>query len=271
MTFVFIGLKRIKRNLILYNEYVRLNLIRISHNKWESILGGISWFVLQVCGLISALVIVDKAGPIKGWSFYEVGLLYGAMASARALCMLFFDSVWQIGYIVRYGEFDLFLTRPVSPFLQLISYRIEPAGLGNLFFSLITFIFCLLKLQLHLSVLNILALLSYLICGALIVAALFLIANCVPFWLVGGQDIALLMLNFYEFIKFPVTVFPKLIRILLTWVIPFTFVNYYPISLFLEKEPSSLWFLPFIVCLFLWLIAVKIWENGIKSYNSTGS
>lgn len=261
-----------KRILLLYWEYFKLNMIRISYNKWDSIIGAISWFVLQVCGLISAFAIIKEAAPINGWGVYEVGLLYAGMTFARAISMIFFDSFWSICGMVQFGEFDIRLLKPTSPFFQVLAHRIEPAGLGNLLFSLLTFFFCFSQLNITLTIPKILLLLLYLLCGTAILSELFFLINCLCFWVVSYGGLSGVILSLVDFIKFPISVLPKGFQIILTFILPLAFINYYPIGFVLDKFNNS-WIgaLPFIVGTVLFLISREVWKRALKNYNSTGS
>lgn len=262
----------LKRYICIYFEYIRINLIRISHNKRESIIGGLSWFVLQTCGLISSLVIIEKAGNIEGWTLYEIGLLYAGMTFSRAFSMILFDGFWNISYIVRFGELDQFLVRPISPLFQIVTYRLEMSGIGNLIFSIITFAFCFTRLQLNVPYMQYVVLYIYLICGSLILSALFLLFNSFAFWIIDGHDIATLLLNLFDFTKFPISIFPKFLQFILVWIIPLAYVNYYPVGIFLGKEVSlTAKIVPFIFCIISWGSAWLIWRLGIRNYSSTGN
>jgi ABC-2 type transport system permease protein len=75
--------------------------------------------------------------------------------------------------------------------------------------------------------------------------------------------------------QYPVDMFGKVLRIIVTIVLPFAFMNYYPSLLFLGKEDQVpwgflTWYSPIVAVLLLFL-AIRFWNFGIQRYQSSGS
>jgi ABC-type uncharacterized transport system, permease component len=79
-----------------------------------------------------------------------------------------------------------------------------------------------------------------------------------------------------SFINYPISIYVQSIQLLLTFLIPYAIVNYYPASLFFGKEERSalFYFFPVIsvaVGALLFLLACKIFSRGVARYDSSGS
>ncbi|HLO01727.1 MAG TPA: ABC-2 family transporter protein, partial [Symbiobacteriaceae bacterium] len=62
------------------------------------------------------------------------------------------------------------------------------------------------------------------------------------------------------------------LRILLTWVLPFAFVGFYPAAYFLRPQAYWLWAAATpLMGIALFGAAVLIWRAGLKRYHGAGS
>ena len=77
----------------------------------------------------------------------------------------------------------------------------------------------------------------------------------------GGKNLA----------QYPISIYKKGMIFIFTFIIPYAFINYYPLLYFLDKKDNILYmFSPLLVFIFLipCLLSFKI---GLKHYSSTGS
>ena len=74
----------------------------------------------------------------------------------------------------------------------------------------------------------------------------------------------------YTFAEYPINIYNKFIKVLITIILPFAFVAYYPTMDYLGMNHSMIYLSP-IVAIILWIIAVKVWNLALKHYRSTGS
>ena len=74
----------------------------------------------------------------------------------------------------------------------------------------------------------------------------------------------------YTFTEYPISIYNKFIKILITLVLPFAFVSYYPTMAYLGFDKNMIYLSP-IVAITLWIIAVKVWNLTLNKYRSTGT
>ena len=62
-------------------------------------------------------------------------------------------------------------------------------------------------------------------------------------------------------------------RILLTFVVPYAFTGYYPVTMILGKDVahSGICYLSPVIALIMGLVSYALWHMGVKWYNSTGA
>ncbi|RJE86181.1 hypothetical protein D3P07_19060 [Paenibacillus sp. 1011MAR3C5] len=95
--------------------------------------------------------------------------------------------------------------------------------------------------------------------------------------MVRNTSLAQLFLHdFKDFIRYPVSIYPASIQIVLTLVVPYAFINFYPAQYFLNKQDFLLFhpvfqYLTLAVGAVLFTGAILLWRWGINHYHSTGS
>ena len=70
--------------------------------------------------------------------------------------------------------------------------------------------------------------------------------------------------------QWPIGIFKKGFIFIFTFIIPYGFVNYYPLLYLLDKEKNNLFiFSPLITIIYL-IPCILLFHKGIKKYSSTG-
>jgi len=101
---------------------------------------------------------------------------------------------------------------------------------------------------------------------------MLLLLTTATFWIVRSGMLSQIFWSLMRFTELPLDIYNPFIMFILTFVLPFGFINYYPAQTFLGK---GLWaytaYLTPVIGLITFAIAYSIWKFGIKNYTSTGS
>ncbi len=79
-----------------------------------------------------------------------------------------------------------------------------------------------------------------------------------------------------KFAGYPISIYPKLIQWLMMYIVPFAFVNYFPVQYILKKGDLSqypycyIYIAPIIGGL-LYIVAYIFWRFALRFYKSTGN
>jgi len=113
--------------------------------------------------------------------------------------------------------------------------------------------------------------------GTAIFVALFTMGAAVQFWTADSSELA----NAFTYggsalAQYPMTIYPTEAVKALTFILPLTFVNWYPSLFILDKPdplglPGGLQFASPAAALILGLAAAACWRAGLRHYRSTGS
>ena len=234
----------------------------------------VSDMLFQGMNLIFILVVFQHTSSLGGWSEAEVVFVYGFFMIPYGLFATFFN-VWNFSerYIVK-GEMDRVLTRPAHSLFQVLLENVDPPSLiGSLVGGVIMATsWAQLGLPFHWYDPFVLALF---VAGAVLVyAGIYTALSAISFYSDAPTGIVPLIYNIQNYGRYPVNIYNKTIRFLLTWILPFAFVGVIPASYFLAEKTddlSKLAMLTPVVGIVVFTLGLLLWNNGVKRYRGAGS
>jgi ABC-2 type transport system permease protein len=239
-------------------------------------IGGIIFY--HTFNLLTIGVILGRFHDLAGWTTWEIVFMYGLWTAGNCIYSLLFLHIQQLEHYIIDGTFDRFLLRPISPFLQLVGTEIDLNGAPDLLTGLGCLYLSMTHLRLHFGLGQWLFLLAALVAGALVSTGITWALSSAAFWTNRSKALVNIAMQFNWRMtqQYPLEMFGKGFRVLVTAFIPVAFLNYYPARWLLGKTgPGDPWyflsFLSPVVALVLLGIAAFVWKQGLRHYNSTGS
>lgn len=226
----------------------------------------------NLSGALSLWLVFDKITMLKGWNYYEILFFYGFSILSMAPASLFFDNVWNISRLVHSGDFIKYCFRPVNILFYFVSEVFNILALGDILFGIIVLAYACYELHMKITLLTVFVFILTLIFSSLIMSGILILASATAFWIYNCHSVLIFVNKFKDFSKYPITIFGRFFRAVLSFVIPIAFVSYYPCLLFIRDffySPLSL--LTPVVGIVFFLLACKIWMIGAGSYEGTGS
>jgi len=222
--------------------------------------------------LIFILVIFQQTELMGSWNRDQILFIYGFFMIPYGLFVTFFN-LWGFSerYIVK-GELDRILTRPAYNLWQLMLENIDPASLFSAIagFTVMAYSWGQLGLPFHVSDLFVFALLV--VSSVLIYGGIYTSLTALAFFSDAPTGIMPLIWNIQNYGRYPVNIYNKLIKGVLTWVLPFAFVGFYPAAYFLDPANWRTFALltPAVGVVFA-ALGLAIWNLGIRRYRGAGS
>lgn len=225
---------------------------------------------------LSFWVLFEKFQMLNGWSYWEVVFLYNLNLLSYAVSSLFlWGPMKQLESMVHSGEFDNFLIRPFRPLTILVIRQFQHTFIGHIIVACCVLALCTVHLHIQWDIGRMLFVLMPLVGGTLIQAAIIIIAASSAFWIVrSGTILDIAIYTLRSFINYPISIYGKSVQLLLTFVIPYAFVNYYPSASFFAKDGYLFDFYAcgsILVGGFLFLLACWVFSRGVLRYDSAGS
>lgn len=232
----------------------------------------ISNLVFEVINLVFILVVFQHVSTMKDWTRDEIIFIYGFFLVPYAVFSIFFN-FWDFNekYIIR-GEMDRILTRPINNLAQVCLESIAPDRIFGVITGLIIMGYAAIRLQLSFAWYDVLLFVLLVISSSLIYAGVYTAIAAVSFFSDSRTGISPMIWNIQNYGRYPVDVYNKVIRILLTWILPFAFVGVYPAAYFLRKEVYYGYaLLTPVMGIIFFCIGVFVWRLGVRKYSGAGS
>ena len=260
-----------------YVEYWRINVLTMLEYRANFIM----WFVFAVFyhGVaLGALTVTMLQFPsMNGWSLREMFFLYALWMTAHELHNALFFNVVSVPEYIREGRFDRFLVRPLDTLFQVMTVpaQIFPDGLV---LAIVTLCFATHVAGVDVDATFLAFVPLVVIGGALIDLGISLAIATISFWFIRVDTLRWVVMSLeQDFTRYPISIYTRAVRVVLSFVFPFAFMNYFPANYFLNKTDIALGLNPSVGLLtpaigLAWVaVAYAFWRTGLRHYEGTGS
>ncbi|MGP3955464.1 ABC transporter permease [Nonomuraea sp. 3N208] len=259
------------RTLRLYVLLQRASARGAMQYRLNTVIGILSGAIWQGTGFAFIWVVMHSFPSLAGWGLAEIAFLYGLRLTAHALAMIPLMSVNDIQWVVRNGEFDRFLLRPLNPLVQLMGNRMGIAQFGDLLVGVTLLVVAGQSAHVQWTAWLIVFCLVAIVGGALIEAAFFLALCSLSLRMVDTFALRVFVDDvFSKFGSYPMKIFGGAIEWLLTFVLPVAFVAYVPSSVILNKLDNPWALAAPLIGVVLIALAYLIWRRQLDHYQSVG-
>ncbi|MEX2104442.1 MAG: ABC-2 family transporter protein [Bacilli bacterium] len=262
----------------LYIEFIKLRILGIAEYRKAFLIGAAAQIASYGAEFFLIWVVVTKFQTINGWHSNEVLFLYGLNLCSYAMAgFFFFSPTSQLSVMIKNGTFDEILTKPLNSFWYLVCREFNTGYASHFVLSSLVIAYSLYALKVDISLGFIVFLFLTLIGAALIQAAALIMTSVPSFWVVENKGLKdILFFQARNFIRYPISIYKLPIQILLTLILPYAFINFYPSQFLLGKNDillfnPALQFMTPIVGAGLFAFAYYFWTLGVRQYKSTGS
>ncbi len=262
---------KVLHNINIYFSLMLASFKEMMVYRLDCIVGTFSQILTQLVELIFIWITFQNTENLAGWNFNQVLLLYGVTMISVGIADFAFDALYDIGQkYIRRGEFDKFLLRPVHPLISIIAASKDVTSFGYGALGIIITIIMLNKLQIQVTIGLVLQIIFFGIVGAAIIGAICTIFSVSSFWTYRSNEVIWTFFKVYTFTEYPINIYNGFIKFIITVILPFAFVAYYPTACYLRINTYMMYLSP-IVAIILWFIAIKVWNWALKKYRSTGN
>jgi viologen exporter family transport system permease protein len=222
------------------------------------------------------LVIFHQIDALAGWTVAEVALLYAVSSVSFALTDLAIGHLDLLPRMVRDGDFDLILVRPLGSLYQVVSSDFQLRRLGKALQGLAVLVVALVALDVDWTAGRVAMVFGMIVTGVAIFASVWVVFATVAFWFVDSTEVANSFTYGGNFLaQYPVNVFGTWLRRFVVFVVPLAFVAYFPSLYVLDKPdplgaPTALQFLAPVVAVVAAVVAGVVWRFAVRHYRSAG-
>lgn len=264
-------MKKIFRNVKLYGSFLMASLKEMLIHRVDCLVGILSQSLTQILEIIFIYIVFQNTNNLAGWNFEQILLLYGITLMSVGISSLGFDAAYDLGpKYIKEGEFDKILLRPVHPLISVMGNSKDFVSFGYLILGLAMSITMLVRLEITVTFLLIIKILFFVIIGGIIMGGIKAIFSITSFWTYRSNEIIWTFERVYTFAQYPIDIYSGFIKILITYILPYAFVAYYPTLNYLGFSKYMIYASP-VIAILIWIIAINLWNFALNKYRSTGN
>jgi len=218
---------------------------------------------------LTTILIYRSGARFPGWNFYEVLLIQSIFTLSLGLaCVLFSNVLWSTMQYIREGSFEVVLLRPVNPLFFLIASNFDTGSFGLLIGGGAMFSIAIT----HTGVISLAAIAQFLLlfaAGFAVMTGFQMIMAATSFKWVGNSRLPDILDSILSFGKYPVSIFPRAVRTLASFIIPVGMIGFYPASALLGRlDPVVL--ISVIPCVLFMLFGIWLYHHMVRLYEGVG-
>jgi ABC-2 type transport system permease protein len=238
-----------------------------------------STFVGNGVYFLTFAAVISRFGNIRGWTLGEVAFLFAVAEFSFATMDLLFSGYDYDAFspMIRRGQFDQMLVRPLSLPLQILTAEFALRRLGRMAEGVILFVVSLSLAHIVWTPAKVLYLPVVVLSTIAFFAGLYVIGSTVCFWTIERLEVFnLFTYGGAEMLSYPMSIYNDWLRRFFTYVVPAALVSYYPALYILDKPdplglPRAMSFLAPLAGGGLLALAFAFWNVGVRHYQGTGT
>jgi ABC-2 type transport system permease protein len=222
--------------------------------------------------LLSLSIIFNNTETIGGWDFGELIALLGVFRLVHTFMMaLIWPNTEKFNQSIRDGSMDYTLLQPINSMFLVTFSRISVWRAWDLILA-----FILIAIGLNMSgdtttPLQILTFILLIISGAIVIYSLWIVLIALTFWFTKFDNNVTILQALLDAGRYPVTVYPVWLRILVTFIIPIAVATTIPLQGLRGDLTISRVAMFIAIGIVSFLIASQVWKAGLKQYSGASS
>ncbi|MEM5432696.1 ABC transporter permease [Cupriavidus oxalaticus] len=265
-------------SLSLFVRLVMASLSGQARYPASALLLTVGQFLVTAVEVVAVWALFHRFGDVQGWSLGEVALFYGLVNCMFAIADALGRGFDVLGTtLLRTGEFDRLLLRPRPLALQLMGHDVRISRLGRLLQGLMVLAYATAQAGIDWTPAAVAIALLAVAGGVALFLGILVLQGTLSFWTVESLEIAnVLTYGGVQATQYPLALYARWFRYVLTFAVPLACVAYYPALAILGKpDPlgAPAWtglVSPLAGFVFL-SMAMGAWRVGLRRYASTGS
>jgi ABC-2 type transport system permease protein len=261
------------RAVYIYFRFMTQHLKAILEYQADFLITLAAALLTQLLGFVFLWVVYQRIPEINGWGFWEVAFIYAMIFFTEGFASLFFNGMWHIGNLVHRGGMDRYLVRPVPLVFQVLTTDFSIGGVGNLLLGGLILFQSLHNIHIEWTIEKVLIASLLILSGIVIRVFIIFTANCQVFWTGSGNtSFSHMVHTLGDFAKFPITIYNLGVQALITVLVPYAFISFFPAAYILDKEDWALYgLLSPVVAVYMMCLGIWVFKRGLKRYESAGN
>jgi ABC-2 type transport system permease protein len=229
--------------------------------------------ILELGTALAGLAVVfSHTSTLAGWRPDEIVALVGIyFLVSGAIRMVIQPSMERLIEDVHEGTLDFTLTKPEDAQLLVSIQRVEIWSITDIALGAGVLAVALVRLGANVGAGEAAAFAAALVAGGVIVYSFWLMLATLAFWFVRVENMLQIFSSMYEAGRWPVSVYPRWLRFMLTFLIPVAFATTVPAQALAGRLTWQTLAGAFVLEAALLVMSRLFWRIGVRRYSSASS
>lgn len=264
---------RVRYYLRNYLQFIKLNIQTWAEGKLDFLIGIVAIFLTNVTTIIFFWVVFQHIPTLNGWSFAQLLFMFGFVAFTTGIWHVFLTgcSPWSMDRLVRRGELDRHMLRPLNTLALIMMRNIDEDGFGDMAAGIMLLLYSSSVLGIVWTSQLILAFVALAAGSVLVMFSITLLISSAAFWVTRIGSLMEMFWSAIRFAEYPMDIYSATLVWILTYIFPLGFISFYPSQFFFQKAQwMSFAYVTPLVGILLLGVAYASWRYGLKNYSSVG-
>ena len=222
--------------------------------------------------LLSLSIIFNNTDTIGGWDFGELIALLGVFRLVHTLMIaLIWPNTEKFNQSIRDGSMDYTLLQPINSMFLVTFSRITVWRAWDFILALVLIVIGVNMSGDTTTPLQILTFIVLTVSGAIIIYSLWIVLIALTFWFTKFDNNVTILQALLDAGRYPVTVYPVWLRILVTFIIPIAVATTVPLQGLRGDLTLSRVAMFVAIGMISFVIASQVWKAGLKQYSGASS
>jgi len=222
--------------------------------------------------LLSLGIIFSNTETIGGWGFGELIALLGVFRLVHTLMIaLIWPNTEKFNQSIRDGSMDYTLLQPVNSMFLVTFSRITVWRAWDLILATVLIVIGVNMSGDTTTLSNIMTFILLTVSGAVVIYSLWIVLISLTCWCTKFDNHVTVLQALLDAGRYPVTVYPAWLRILVTFVIPIAVATTVPLQGLRGDLTLPRVLLFIVIGIASFLVASRVWKRGLKQYSGASS
>jgi ABC-2 type transport system permease protein len=221
--------------------------------------------------LLFLFLIRENIDNFAGYTTDQLVVFFLTYQFIDLLSQVFYRGVYIFSNLVRSGEFDFLLSKPINPLFRSLTGKPDINDAFFLLPNLVVSLYIFSILDVTFTLQSLFWYLILLINSMLIVTAIHVLVLVVGILTTEVDGVIWIYRDLNSMGRFPVTIYMEPLRFILFFLVPIGAMITIPTEILLGLEPTYSALIASAVGITIFTLSLQIWKWALRQYSSTGS
>src|SRR5258706_1238859 len=222
--------------------------------------------------LLSLSIIFNNTTTLGGWGLPELIALLGVFRLVNTMMVaLIWPNTEKFNQSIRDGSMDYTILQPANSMFLVTFSRITVWRIWDLLLAIVLIVVGINMSGDLITPLHILSFILLALSGMIVIYSLWIVLIAFTFWFTKFDNNVTIMQALMDSGRYPVSVYPVWMRIIVTYIIPIAVATTIPLQALRGELSIQKIAIFFLVAVISFIVASLAWKSGLKRYSGASS